>query len=79
MSWNTPAGGFFVVVTVPFAVDDALLERSARDFGVLWTPMHHFYADERRASRQLRLSVSSAAAPDRSSRGSIGWRPWSGR
>ena len=41
--WNVPAGGFFVVVTVPFPVDDALLTRSARDYGVLWTPMHHFY------------------------------------
>ena len=37
VSWNVPAGGFFVVVTVPFTVDDALLDRSARDYGVLWT------------------------------------------
>jgi (S)-3,5-dihydroxyphenylglycine transaminase len=43
VSYNVPAGGFFVVVTVPFEVDDALLERSAADYGVLWTAMHHFY------------------------------------
>lgn len=60
--WNVPLGGFFVVVTVPFPVDDALLERSARDYGVLWTPMHHFYdtgADHRDGVRALRLSCSA--------------------
>ncbi|MEV1107935.1 PLP-dependent aminotransferase family protein [Micromonospora sp. NPDC049751] len=62
VSWNTPGGGFFLVVTVPFVVDDALLERSARDFGVLWTPMHHFYADGG-GRHQLRLSVSLLQPP----------------
>lgn len=59
--WNVPAGGFFVVVTVPFVVDDALLARSARDYGVLWTPMHHFYdsgSEGREGVRALRLSCS---------------------
>lgn len=61
VGWNVPAGGFFVVVTVPFVVDDALLTRSARDYGVLWTPMHHFYdtgTDSREGVRALRLSCS---------------------
>jgi (S)-3,5-dihydroxyphenylglycine transaminase len=44
VTWNSPAGGFFVVVSLPFPADDALLEFSARDHGVLWTPMCHFYA-----------------------------------
>jgi (S)-3,5-dihydroxyphenylglycine transaminase len=64
--WNVPAGGFFVVVTMPFPVDDALLARSARDYGVLWTPMHHFYdtgTDGRDGMRSLRLSCS-AVTPD---------------
>ncbi|MFI2647917.1 PLP-dependent aminotransferase family protein [Micromonospora fulviviridis] len=56
--WNVPAGGFFVVVTVPFAVDDALLHRSARGYGVLWTPMAHFY-DAGTPVNALRLSVSA--------------------
>ncbi|WP_410809118.1 PLP-dependent aminotransferase family protein [Micromonospora sp. 067-2] len=56
--WTVPAGGFFVVVTVPFDVDDALLARSARDFGVLWTPMAHFY-DDTVPVCALRLSVSA--------------------
>lgn len=59
VSWTVPAGGFFVVVNVPFPVDDELLTRSARDYGVLWTPMHHFY-DNRAAVRALRLSCSVA-------------------
>ncbi len=59
--WTAPAGGFFVVVTVPFPVDDRLLERSARDYGVLWTPMGHFY-DEVTPVRSLRLSGSVVSA-----------------
>ncbi|MFD0270308.1 PLP-dependent aminotransferase family protein [Streptomyces sp. NPDC127106] len=55
--WNTPAGGLFAVVTVPFRADDAALEDSARRFGVLWTPMHHFYAGTG-GTEQLRLSFS---------------------
>ncbi len=55
---NVPAGGFFVVVTVPFAVDDALLERSASDYGVLWTSMHHFY-EPGVPVNALRLSCST--------------------
>lgn len=56
--WNVPRGGFFVVVTVPFPVDDALLARSAGEYGVLWTPMAHFY-DDTAAVAALRLSVSA--------------------
>ncbi|MGI8665182.1 MAG: PLP-dependent aminotransferase family protein [Jatrophihabitans sp.] len=58
VSYTVPVGGFFVVVNVPFPVDDALLERSAADYGVLWTPMHHFY-EAGVAINSLRLSCSS--------------------
>ncbi|MEU4767599.1 PLP-dependent aminotransferase family protein [Actinosynnema sp. NPDC023794] len=57
VTWTVPTGGFFVVVTVGFVVDDRLLERSARDYGVLWTPMSHFYDDSSEV-RALRLSCS---------------------
>ena len=40
LSWNRPDGGFFLTVNVRFRADNQALERSARDFGVLWTPMH---------------------------------------
>ncbi|MDT0345732.1 aminotransferase-like domain-containing protein [Streptomyces litchfieldiae] len=59
VTWNAPAGGFFVVLTVPFAADDDALEYSARHHGVLWTPMTHFYgAGEGGGTHQMRLSVS---------------------
>jgi len=58
ISWTVPSGGFFVVVSVPFTVDDALLTRSAQDYGVLWTPMSHFY-DTDAPVNALRLSCSA--------------------
>ncbi|MFI6924008.1 PLP-dependent aminotransferase family protein [Nonomuraea spiralis] len=57
VTWNAPTGGFFITVTVPFVVDDALLERAARDHGVLFTPMHHFYGGKG-GFNQIRLSIS---------------------
>ncbi|MEU5534701.1 PLP-dependent aminotransferase family protein [Streptomyces sp. NPDC020362] len=56
--WNTPGGGFFVVMDVPFVADDAALEHSAEEHGVLWVPMRHFY-DHPDADRRLRLSCSA--------------------
>jgi (S)-3,5-dihydroxyphenylglycine transaminase len=57
VTWNTPTGGFFAVVTLPFAADDELMEYSARVHGVLWTPMSHFYAGAG-GSHQARLACS---------------------
>ncbi|MFJ3908374.1 aminotransferase-like domain-containing protein [Streptomyces vinaceus] len=57
VTWNVPHGGFFAVVTVPFPADDALLEVSAREYGVLWTPMRHFGTGPGSEYR-LRLSFS---------------------
>jgi (S)-3,5-dihydroxyphenylglycine transaminase len=61
VTWNVPSGGFFLVVTVPFVVDDALLAKSAQEYGVLWTPMGHFY-DGDAPIHALRLSCSSVTA-----------------
>lgn len=55
--WNVPDGGFFLVLTLPFAADNALLEESARDHGVIWTPMSYFYLGDG-GERQIRLSAS---------------------
>ena len=63
ITWTAPGGGFFVVVDVPFVVDDALLERSARDFGVLWTPVGHFY-DHDADVHALRLSCSAVTSAE---------------
>ena len=57
VDWNAPSGGFFVRMRLPVVVDDALVEVSAREFGVLWTPMVHFYLNGV-SSHELRLSCS---------------------
>lgn len=61
--WNVPAGGFFVVVEVPFEVTPEVLETSAGDYGVLWTPLHHFYGSQV-PLRCLRLSCSAIDPAD---------------
>jgi len=55
--WNSPSGGFFLSMTVPFTVDNAALTRSAQDFGVLWTPMSYFYP-QGGGEKNIRLSIS---------------------
>jgi (S)-3,5-dihydroxyphenylglycine transaminase len=55
--WNRPAGGFFVRVKLPVRADLDLLETSAAQYGVLWTPMSQFYLDGA-GDFQLRLSCS---------------------
>jgi (S)-3,5-dihydroxyphenylglycine transaminase len=56
--WNTPDGGFFVVVELPLVADERLLEVSGRDYGVLWTPMSFFYGNGG-GRRSVRLSCSA--------------------
>ncbi|MFY1671407.1 PLP-dependent aminotransferase family protein [Plantactinospora sp. WMMB334] len=58
VTWTAPEGGFFVVLSVPFEADAEALDESAREFGVLWTPMRDFYRFGGGA-RQLRLSCST--------------------
>ncbi|MEV6648023.1 PLP-dependent aminotransferase family protein [Amycolatopsis sp. NPDC051371] len=55
--WTVPSGGFFVVLEVPVAADEKLLELSAERYGVLWTPMSFFYTDG--GTNALRLSCSA--------------------
>jgi (S)-3,5-dihydroxyphenylglycine transaminase len=55
--WNTPDGGFFLRLRVPFRVDNAALARSAEEFGVIWTPMSYFYPGGG-GEDSIRLSVS---------------------
>ncbi|MBT2408574.1 PLP-dependent aminotransferase family protein [Streptomyces sp. ISL-21] len=62
VSWNSPTGGFFLSLGVPFRADEALLEWSAREHGVLWTPMSNFYTDGGGANH-LRLAFSQMDPP----------------
>ncbi|MFE9776126.1 PLP-dependent aminotransferase family protein [Streptomyces sp. NPDC005931] len=56
--WNSPDGGFFLTLTLPVPADNALLEESAREHGVIWTPMNYFYPDPEGGRHQMRLSLS---------------------
>lgn len=57
VSWNSPAGGFFVRVKLPIPVDWALLRRCAVEFDVLWTPMRQFFLTDA-GDCEMRLSCS---------------------
>jgi (S)-3,5-dihydroxyphenylglycine transaminase len=59
VTWNRPAGGFFLTVRVPFPADDAALARSAEQHNVIWTPMRYFFPDGRGGHNAIRLSVSA--------------------
>jgi (S)-3,5-dihydroxyphenylglycine transaminase len=58
VTWNSPAGGFFMMMDVPVRADESLLEISARSYGVLWTPMSFFYLHGA-GSHSIRLSCSA--------------------
>ncbi|AVV47767.1 aminotransferase [Streptomyces sp. P3] len=60
--WNTPTGGFFLAVDVPFTAGTAALELAAEKFGVIWTPMSYFFP-QGGGERSLRLSVSYLTQP----------------
>jgi (S)-3,5-dihydroxyphenylglycine transaminase len=57
IEWNTPAGGFFITLKLPFNVSDSQLYSCAQKYGVIWTPMSYFYLDEC-VSNSIRLSFS---------------------
>ena len=57
VTWNAPRGGFFVLMQLPVAADQSLLEISARHYKVLWTPMASFYLDNG-GDNQIRLACS---------------------
>ncbi|NKI71176.1 aminotransferase class I/II-fold pyridoxal phosphate-dependent enzyme [Collimonas pratensis] len=63
VSWNVPSGGFFVCMTLPVEVNAQLLQDCAAEYGVLWTPMRHFYLDGG-GNNQLRLACSYLTADD---------------
>jgi (S)-3,5-dihydroxyphenylglycine transaminase len=55
--WNTPSGGFFLTLRVPFTADNSALTRSAEEFAVIWTPMSYFHPHGG-GERSIRLSTS---------------------
>ena len=57
VEWNSPSGGFFLTLRVPFSADNDALARSAQDFAVIWTPMSYFYP-QGGGEHTIRLSTS---------------------
>lgn len=57
ISWNRPAGGFFLTLTLPVPVGHRELLACAAGYGVTWTPMAYFNLHNV-VSRQIRLSFS---------------------
>ncbi|WP_051710867.1 PLP-dependent aminotransferase family protein [Streptomyces sp. NRRL S-350] len=55
--WTRPEGGFFLALDVPFAADNAALTRSARQYGVIWTPLSYFHPHGG-GTHGIRLSTS---------------------
>ncbi|MFD8595611.1 PLP-dependent aminotransferase family protein [Kitasatospora sp. NPDC059646] len=57
VDWNRPDGGFFLTLRTGFRTGVAALERSAREFGVIWTPMEFFHPHGG-GEQDIRLSIS---------------------
>lgn len=57
VEWNTPEGGFFITVKLPFSISDQELFSCAQNHGVIWTPMSYFHIEEV-VSTSIRLSFS---------------------
>jgi (S)-3,5-dihydroxyphenylglycine transaminase len=62
VSWNHPHGGFFLTMTLPFAMTPELLQQCAEIYGVICCPMLYFSFLPGHAL-EIRLSFS-AVSPD---------------
>ncbi|RLP53698.1 MAG: PLP-dependent aminotransferase family protein [Ketobacter sp.] len=57
LSWNTPSGGFFITLSLPFSFKESQLVECAEQFGVIGVPTA-FFSDNDQHDKQLRLSYS---------------------
>jgi (S)-3,5-dihydroxyphenylglycine transaminase len=57
--WNTPQGGFFLGLKVPFSITEEHVYACAKDFGVIFTPMSFFYLGKG-GENEIRLAFSYA-------------------
>jgi (S)-3,5-dihydroxyphenylglycine transaminase len=62
VSWRSPAGGFFLPMTLPFDVGEEEARRCAERHGVIVSPMQFFCVGAERR-RQVRLSFSYVEPP----------------
>ncbi|MES2937938.1 MAG: PLP-dependent aminotransferase family protein [Pseudomonadota bacterium] len=59
IGWNTPQGGFFLVLSLPFAFGREEAETCTRDYGVIVMPLS-FFALNDRESHRVRLAFSNS-------------------
>ena len=57
VSWNRPAGGYFLTLDLPFDFGESEMNACARDFGAIVCPMRYFALAPGR-ERQVRFSFS---------------------
>lgn len=58
ISWNRPEGGFFIKMTVPFAIDNNSVFESASRYNVIFCPMRYFYLKSG-GENEIRLTFSN--------------------
>lgn len=63
ISWNSPRGGFFMTISVPFVVDKEEVVRCAEQFKVIFTPMSFFYIGEG-GHHEIRIAFSNLSVSD---------------
>jgi (S)-3,5-dihydroxyphenylglycine transaminase len=63
ISWNQPAGGFFLTISVPFQVDKNDVIACVEAYNVIFTPMSFFYLQDG-GSNEIRLAFSYLSYDD---------------
>jgi (S)-3,5-dihydroxyphenylglycine transaminase len=58
ISWNTPNGGFFATIHVPFNVTKKEVIVCAEQYGLIFTPMSFFYFKEG-GDQDIRIAFSN--------------------
>ena len=58
IQWNEPDGGFFIKMSLPFAIDVKEVSACAKSFGVIFCPMRYFYLDGG-GENEIRLTFSN--------------------
>jgi (S)-3,5-dihydroxyphenylglycine transaminase len=58
ISWNVPDGGFFIKMSLPFAVDESNVYECAEGFKVIFCPMRYFYLNHG-GEKEIRLTFSN--------------------
>ncbi|NJD03766.1 MAG: PLP-dependent aminotransferase family protein [Ruminiclostridium sp.] len=57
--WQRPAGGFFMMMDIPFPISDNQILECAEKHSVIFCPMYMFYLDKTKGANQIRLAFSN--------------------